>query len=417
MQSDPGPMLQTHVYRSPSLQSLGAGMADPATQRNHTTSGTIQIYLIYQAQGSGMRVETFRAIQAAHRRWIALSHRREDVSGLLFLGLGYPSLSEVSRITSGWPGRMLVAESCRWSLPPSLSTFDHAVDELPGCTQHPRMACYLGGSGWVFGAQNTRKGPPQIWWELNRGGGDGGDEDIFNLAELLPIWALDVPVDHLPLPSACRLVLRRNGLKELKDLSRFTKADALRWRGFGQKSLKHLSEAVRAFLAKRAEELRAPCSAPEPVLDLRSMMCLVRFSLSAMSQRDAAIWKARLGLDEPRQTLKQIAEAHQLTTERVRQIEFAIAKDYQSQNPWVNAIVPRIKEVAEAGYSRVHFEDVEREDQWFAGISAAPQVLINLLKHFGTPELGVSADPNGFVITSRNGTCSHHPITQLHIGN
>ena len=407
MEFDSARQSRARVDSSFMMNSLAPRSVALTKARKPHTSGTIQNYLIYQASSSGIRVEMFHEVQDAHSRWMVLSHRAPRTGGLLFTGFGYPSLSEARRITSRWPGRIVIAESCRRSLPPSLSISSVAIDQLPGCPQHPRMACYFGGNGWTFDVQNRPKTPPQVSPYLNAISGDGHCQDVFEAAKWFPDWALDISVGDLPLPVRCRTILSLNGVKKLGDLRLFSKRDALRWAGFGQKSLKQFTETVTALLLLGKDEngLRIPFTAAEAVMDLLPMMCLARRSLTSMSERDTAIWTARLGLGEPRQTLRQLGEALDLTSERVRQIEIVIANRYRRSNPWVNAIVPRIKRFLDSGRYSLRLEDLEHEDGWFLGISAEPQVLNQLLRHFGTGEFLIHEHTRTIAVRGRNRAC------------
>ena len=77
-------------------------------------------------------------------------------------------------------------------------------------------------------------------------------------------------------------------------------------------------------------------------VQLSPLLECVRSSLVSMEKRDRAIWKGRLGLDGPRRTLEELAQAFGVTRERIRQIEVGILKTYARSNVWALTISSRI---------------------------------------------------------------------------
>lgn len=370
-------------------------------------SREIRFFLFDQIPGSPVEVEAFRDVASARDKWLHLLQNNSQVSGVLFAGSSRPGVHDIESMMFGWKGFLLISESCRWLLPPNWSTFDRAVEGISAAAQFPEMGFYIGKVGWGYSEDHAcnalrrvhvapieptgRRNPPTS----TKGQEDFladlsvlGEDDPFLITRHLPGWALEVPFDQLPLTVRCRNVLQKQRIIRLSDLGKFTREEAMQWQNFGRHSVKDLATTLVSFLKNGPDQLADREDLPN-VLELPPLLECMRQSTLVMTEREASIWRARLGLDGPRMTLEQLASLHEVTRERIRQIEAKTLRNYRRTNPWIDAIAPRVDLALQNRESSLFVEDLEQQDSWFSGVAEQPQVLGTLFEYFGPSHLHV----------------------------
>ncbi len=360
----------------------------------------IHFYLFHRDDRSGVNVDIFPSASWARVRWIKLRKVNARIRGLLFAGLACPKRSEVNAILDSWHGILLIAESCRWFLPTFTSTFSSPVASLRATPHYPQIPIYAGESGWGYLPAYARVAIQQNQSNVNAEMcvstpiSDRSSEDhvIFGEGHVicgvdiaifldLPSWSLQLPLDRITISNRCLHILEDHGLKVLQELASIRWHDAMCWRGFGPGMLQELTDGVASLIL--AGPKKHGCSTWADGFQFAPLMDCVRASLDEMSDREASVWKGRIGLNGPRQTLQQIASTHSITREGVRKIEMRIIRSYPRVNPWIEAITPRIEASMSEPGVYICLKTLEERDNWFAGVSAQPEVLPALLGYFG----------------------------------
>ena len=370
----------------------------------------IRIYLFYAVPGSPLEVAAFRDVGTAVQSWKHERERSNDLAGLIFAGSSRPSIIEVQRILKSWHGFLLVSESCRWLLSKTMDVFDIPVEGIEEGKEFPEMTVYLGSHGWGYDEAHARirlRGvlpdkckmetvalerpagcaDPTALDEISRLLAIVGTTDPFSIARHLPAWALDISLERLPLTVRCSNVLRNQGLVSLRDLGRYSRDEASGWKNFGRQSITDLAEAITTYL-------RMMPNAGNIVSDgeanqLSPLLVCVRSSIASMSKRDREIWKGRLGLDGTRKTLEELAQAFEVTRERIRQVEVGILKTYARSNEWVLTISSRIENLLRGRKEPLYVDLIEVEDPWFTGMDSQSELLKGLLYYFSPDRLQV----------------------------
>lgn len=384
----------------------------------------IRLYLFRAAPDSPLDVSAFRDIGTAVERWNNERVDSDELAGFIFAGSSRPSIAEVQRILKSWRGFMLVSESCRWLLPREMDVFTSPVEGIQEGTDYHEMSVYLGSRGWGYAEteaesrlhgtrpDRSRTGPdPQE--PLTRLGDSDDQNEILRLLEIigttdpfliakhLPEWALDIPLENLPLTVRCGNVLKNQGLVSFRDLGRYSKDEASSWKNFGRQSIADLAEAITTYLdmVARAGSLSTQNDSGR----LPPLLECVRGSIVSMSKRDREIWKGRLGLDGPRKTLEELAQLFGLTRERIRQVEVGILKNYARSNEWVLSISPRVELLLRGRKEPLYVDLIEVEDPWFKGIDSQSALLAGLLTYFSPGHLQVCEIQGRAIVSTLDG--------------
>jgi len=395
----------------------------------------IRIYFFQSVPGSPLEVTAFRDICSAVQKWNDERQGAVGLAGFLFAGSSRPSIAEVGRLLKSWRGLMLVSESCRWLLPKSFDVFGASVEGVQEGAGYHEMSVYLGSRGWGYeeayaksrllsvrpdGVGMKESISPEHLVEPDELGVQDeiarllaivGNTDPFLIAKHLPDWALSVPLKRLPLTVRCNNVLSNQGLDSIRDLGRYSREEASRWKNFGRQSIIDLADAIVTFLRMMPNLVNGPFNASEEAPIAPLLEC-VRGSLVSMEKRDRAIWKGRLGLDGPRKTLEELAQAFGVTRERIRQIEVGILKTYSRSNLWASTISSRIDILLRGRKEPLYVDLIEIEDPWFAGMDSQSELLKGLLYYFSPAHLQVceiqgraivsTLDSKGWLVHKRN---------------
>lgn len=364
----------------------------------------VRFFLFHQLPGEAIDVEAFRDAPSARERWLQYIQISAEARGILFAGSARPGIQDVESILPAWNGLLLISESCKWLLPPGWTTVDYPVEGIQSSAHYPEMPLFVGKDGWGYpeikAIEFLRQFQPNEFQEA-RSTGDSlsqdqegflaalavmGEDDPFLIARHLPEWAVGATFDLLPLTVRCRNVLQKQRVVRLPDLARFTREESMQWQNFGRHSLKDLADALVLFLREGPSQLAPQAELPS-ALELPDLLECIRKSTKVMSDREASVWKARIGLDGPKMTLEQLATVHGVTRERIRQIEAKTLRNYRQSNRWIEAVGPRVNQALEQCDSALFIEDLEHRDPWFSGLSEQPAILGTLCEYFGPPDI------------------------------
>ena len=375
----------------------------------------LRTFLFILTPGLPIEVTVFRDCVDAQRKWLDWRSQNPSAHGLMFAGSSRPTAAEIAPLLAYWRGYILISESCRWLLPPTLEVFDVPVEGLVATEGYRAMSVYLGSQGWGYSESEARSSLQSVKPGLEEPTKSGhsfvntvnaslsshgsqeeflrvlpvlSPDDPFTIAKHLPLWALDVPLRRLPLTVRCANALKNHALAELRDLSLYSREEALNWQNFGRQSVTDLAESIVTFIQHGPEQLAKKTDIPD-VMELAPLLDCVRSSLTKFRERDRDVWAGRIGLDGPRRTLEDLAKDYNLTRERIRQIEVKILRTFAQDNVWTSAIAPRLEALLFGKKEPLYVDLLEVEDAWFAGFHRQPNLLKGLLSYFAASELYV----------------------------
>ncbi len=194
-----------------------------------------------------------------------------------------------------------------------------------------------------------------------------------------PAWLLEVELAYLNLSMRVKNVMKSLGVERLEDLRGYSPSELLVLDNFGETSLIDLCEAIQQRIIKGPPEKE---SYPESVLEA------VRIEISVLSERNSSILRQRLGISEhPGEplvdpvTLEECGASHQVTRERVRQIQKK-SSDYLQNQRWVLALKERLTHLLADRPGFLTLSELPSEDPWFIGCNGSGASFAILLEKF-----------------------------------
>ena len=197
-----------------------------------------------------------------------------------------------------------------------------------------------------------------------------------------PEWLLELGLHHLNFSVRVKNVLKSLGVKRLVDLRGICPNELLTLDNFGEKSLRSLQKAVMVRLYK---------GPPEDEAYAGTLLEAVRDAIPVFSDRDISILRQRFGLpEEPGEplvdpaTLEECGEFHQVTRERVRQIQKEKVGYLRNQR-WALALKERLSQLLDGRPAFLTLAELPTEDPWFSGCNGSGASFSLLLQCF-SPE-------------------------------
>ncbi len=194
-----------------------------------------------------------------------------------------------------------------------------------------------------------------------------------------PAWLLELELPYLNLSVRVKNVMKSLGIERLEDLRGCLPHELLVLDNFGETSLAGLCEAIQARLLKGPPEEE---SYPDTLLEA------VCSAVSVLSGRNSSILRKRFGIpEEPGEplvdpvTLEECGEFHQVTRERVRQIQKKQSDFFQNQR-WVLALKERLSRLLDDRSDFLYLVDLPSEDPWFSGCDGSSDAFKSLLMTF-----------------------------------
>ena len=207
--------------------------------------------------------------------------------------------------------------------------------------------------------------------------------DALDVARCMPPWIKNMQITKMLLSVRIMNVCKREGIKRVRDLDRWSHADLIKLKNFGIRSMHDLSDGLIEALNRGIEQADLPEPEAAPPSDgppPQSLLEWVKRTLSRMDGRDREILAARIGLDGPPKTLAGIAVGYGLTRERIRQIERRTIDRILKKEPWAAAFRRRIGELLDSRQKPLALADLEAADDWFAGTGDRPECLSFLIR-------------------------------------
>ena len=213
-----------------------------------------------------------------------------------------------------------------------------------------------------------------------------------DVARCMPPWIRTMQIRKMPFTARIMNVCRREGIKRVRDLDRWSYAELIRLKNFGIRSMHDLSEGLIEALSRGVEQTDVPdpgAAPPSNGQPPRNLLESVRRTLFRMEGRDREILAARLGLDAPPKTLACIAAGYGLTRERIRQIERRTIGRILDTEPWAESLRRRIGKILDSRKEPLPLADLDAADGWFAEMTGRPECLSFLVRALCRGKIGV----------------------------
>ena len=199
-------------------------------------------------------------------------------------------------------------------------------------------------------------------------------EDPCEIARASPPWLMDREFTGLDLTVRTNNVFKNNNIKTVRDLSAWTPSALLSVQNFGRKSLKDAAIGLAAALAE------GPVAVLKDLSKSSRLLIEVRRSLPSLPERERDVITRRLGFERPFATLQEVADDHNLTRERIRQIEARSLQKWIRESFWDDVLVHKLARLLTGRQSPLPVAGIEGVDGWFEGVTSHLEFFQNLVK-------------------------------------
>jgi len=348
----------------------------------------LSLFLFLKQPDTEIQTIASEDIQEARQSWKERSRDHPRASGLTFAGYHPPLLGNIEKMLGIFEGVMLVAENARWLLPDAYTNTSQKVGRIPASVHYPEMPVYEGGTAWGGSTRTMsilRGLNVERWRQRETLSQEEyleklptiDAQDPAQIAQIAPVWALDVPIEHLVLSTGCLNALR---WLEMQTISRIQNLPS------DQRRSRHLGKVRRLELAK--ELLKLLADGPDRYCfigksgHVTALLECIQEALQALPEPDQHIFRARLALDGKQATLNELAQKHGLTNEGVRQAEARALLNMPRAQRLGQLMRQRLTALLSDRSEPLYLDRLEEEDAWFRGLSQMPATFEILLRHF-----------------------------------
>lgn len=387
--------------------------------------GPLRAFLMMRSS-DGWTVTVCRDLGAVMRAWEMRKEPDRDV-GVLHVGFDRPPSHNFDEIAEAHPGRMLLTAAAKHALPNSF------VASVASAGAAESVEVFIGLQGWGYMLEDPTveiehvepphsdsiANEPKGWVSsflneypsdaetlltqgifdeasyLDREVGlernvrhrvgvfrthhvvDANCDDPCTLARAAPPWLAERELIFLELPVRVDHVFRSSGIKTVRDLADWSPVALLKQEHFGQKSLSDTLQALKTALIDGPHRVAA---ATEAILEPGSLLTEVRRSLLSFSDRERDVLIRRLGFETAPETLQEIADTHDVTRERIRQIETRTIRKWKSELFWDDILERKISGLLMGQNFPLPVAGVEAIDAWFEGMSSHLDFFRNLVQ-------------------------------------
>jgi hypothetical protein len=201
-------------------------------------------------------------------------------------------------------------------------------------------------------------------------------EDPCEIARASPPWLMERELTSLDLTVRANNVFKNNNIKTVRDLSAWTPTTLLGIQNFGRKSLKDASIGLAAALAEGPVWILNG----QDLSNSSRLLVEVRRSLRSFPERERDVVARRLGFERPPETLQEVADDHNVTRERIRQIEARSLQKWIRESFWDDVLVHKLARLLTGRQSPLPVAGIEGVDDWFEGVTSHMEFFQNLVK-------------------------------------
>ncbi len=392
----------------------------------------LHAFLMVRSDDGSWMTTVCQDLYTVIRAWKDREDLDRDVA-ILHVGFDCPSYSIFNTITPAYPGRMLLTAAAKYALPDLFV----ASAEPVALTEYTKV--FIGLQGWGYSIEDPtaqkddsevvditklssqkqqdwitsflKKNPSDIKtfeehricddtsyligeseleWGLRHRSGmfrtnylvANDCEDPCELARFSPPWLAQQNLDNLYLTERVNNVFQTSGIKTVRDLSSWSCEKLLNLKNFGRKSLQETLQALTTGLEKGPLKTTTAVKTNQTtqLLPTDSLLTNLRRSFLSFSDRDRDILVRRLGFERPTETLQKIADDHELTRERIRQIEARTLRKWTCESSLNNILEEKIKQLLTERIVPLPMAEAETIDPWFEGMSSHQEFLKNLVQ-------------------------------------
>jgi len=249
---------------------------------------------------------------------------------------------------------------------------------------------------------------------------------IFDYLAFTPPWFQSLPIAALSLPTRAANVLASKSVSRIGDLCLYEKDQVLKFDNLGKKSMNDIGECLlsvlnngitgsplaQVFLHKNLEagtdgDLdRAPLCLADEYEDvsarhlrllpskaatlepstLLSFSEAMEASIALLTEKERLIMSGRMGADGKKMTLEDISKYHNVSRERIRQIETKSLAKIKRSFFWIS-MGKKIREIISEREEGLVPHGLEVIEPAFEGAAKSPNVLEYVLERFVEPAL------------------------------
>ena len=385
----------------------------------------LRAFVMMRSADGTWAVTVCRDLGAVLRAWEARKEPDSDVA-VLHVGFDRPPSHTFDEAASTYPGHMLLTAAAKHALPGSFGASAASI----GGTENTEV--FIGLRGWGYSREdptvradrpqpvrtNSITTEPQGWVasflcedpsaaEALSAQGIHDDasylegesnlersvrcrlgafrvqhligatcDDPCEFARAAPPWLAERELTTLNLSVRVNNVFRVREIETVCDLTAWSPEALLDQRNFGRKSLRDLLQALRAALAEGPPRFPPPNSDRE----IGQLLTEVRRSLLSFTDRERDVLVRRLGFETPAETLQQVADDHEVTRERIRQIEARVRKKWIDDSSWEDILERKIARVLSGRSFPLPAAGIEAVDPWFDGVSSHLEFFKNFVR-------------------------------------
>ena len=347
------------------------------------------LFLFLKRPATNIETIATEGVPAALRSWKEHLQAHPRASGLVFAGYHPPLMDDIEEMLEICEGVLLIAESARWLAPESFTNDSKPVAKIPASVHYPEMVVYEGSDAWGHATRDVSVLRDMIFGTWKRCGTPSQEkylarlpmidaQDPTQISQIVPAWALDVPVEHLALSPLCLRGLKGLHIKKISDLWRLPSDHMVRSYGLGETKRLELAEALRKFLASGPDYYFLTDGSGQAT----TLMECVLEAVQALAEPDRHILRARLALDGKQATAQALADKYGLTNGRVRQVEKSALLNMPRAQRLGQLMRQHLAALLHHRTKPLYLDRLDDEDAWFQGFSQMSSALGTLFYYF-----------------------------------
>jgi len=224
------------------------------------------------------------------------------------------------------------------------------------------------------------------------------------IVSIAPPWVCDLPIGQAGFRVRACNVFSREGIKFIKDLSRYTNNQLLKMEHMGRKSVAEIAQTLLDVIGVLTQSAISTCNenvevgipfetciqtSRQKVFESDSFEGSLLELLRSMEKNVAIVMRRRMGFGTKQQTLEEIAGLLGVTRERVRQIEKKVCVCEENKQFWKRRIEEPIKNAMDNRESPLPVVALDIIDQWFTNIGNIEEPFRFVLEKFCSSTLHV----------------------------
>ena len=379
----------------------------------------LRIYLLVRYGADAWSVAESTDLDTVVATWNARPSPGQT-NGVLHVGFGRPSSEPFEPLAARYPGRLLLTAAAMYTLPAGFDSettpvgmaFDRPVflattgwgaptprpaKETAVEPQNGQSTAPSSAEGWLAALLNQHAdlGPTlndagivdDVSYLVNEAQLeqasrhlvglfrfealiDGRQDDPCAMIHECPPWLLERSLKTIGLTVRISNAFKRAGLEHVRDLQPYSVDKLFALPNFGRRSVADLRDALRKALDDGPRDIRAMRNQAQRT----ALLSQIEQTLESFGPRERDILVRRMGLDCEQKTLQEIGDTHDLTRERVRQIEAKGIERIRRDASWGEFLVATLERLVAGREFPLPVQGLEAVEPWFEGVGRAAAV-------------------------------------------